>query len=326
MELPIIITASTLASILAAYIVLKCKCALVPDVHKPNRPLIPKLGGLVVLAYVVVSLILLSINGGLLNSTYNVIFYTTPIVLGVIGIVDDFTHVHEFLRVGASVLYPLILLLAMGGKLDYLNFPIIGHFSNPVVIIILTIAVYGIFSNAINMMDVVNGIVPYSTILASIIPLAYSIMTNNITLLEMALTLLVPSIILFTLNKYPAKLFNGNGGTYSIGALVAGLMLYSGLGTLILLVMVPYVINGLLIVVSSRGIKSREKLKPSTFMKDLIIYPNLDKGSTLTLMKMIVIDEPGDERKVIKGFYTVFNVTTALTIILFIILYVIGWV
>ncbi|ABW01809.1 MraY family glycosyltransferase [Caldivirga maquilingensis] len=326
MELPIIITASTLASILAAYIVLKCRCALVPDVHKPNKPLIPKLGGLVVLAYVAVSFTLLSISRDLTNSMYYVVFYTTPIVLGVIGIVDDFTHVHEFLRVGASVLYPLIILLAMGGKLGYLNFPIIGHFSNPVVIIVLTIAVYGVFSNAINMMDVVNGVVPYSMILTSIIPLAYSIMTNNITLLQMTLTLLIPSIILFAFNKYPARLFNGNGGTYSIGALVAGLMLYSGLGTLILLVTVPYVINGLLIVVSSRGIKSREKLKPSTYMNDFIIYPNLDKGSTLTLMKMIVTDEPGDERKVIRGFYMVFNVATALTILLFIVLYIMGWV
>ncbi len=320
------ITASTLASILAAYIVLRCRCALVPDVHKPNKPLIPKLGGLVVLAYVVVSFTLLSIGKELINSMYYVIFYTTPIVLGIIGIIDDFTHVHEFLRVGASVLYPLIILLAMGDKLGYLNFPIIGHFSNPVVVIILTIAAYGIFSNAINMMDVVNGIVPYSMILTSIIPLAYSIMINNTTLLQMTLALLIPSIILFAFNKYPAKLFNGNGGTYSIGALVAGLMLYSGLGTLILLVMVPYVINGLLIIVSSRGIKSREKLKPSTYMNNFIIYPNLNKGSTLTLMKIIVIDEPGDERKVIRSFYTVFNVATALTILLFIVLYVMGWV
>jgi UDP-N-acetylglucosamine--dolichyl-phosphate N-acetylglucosaminephosphotransferase len=224
------------------------------------------------------------------------------------------------------VLYPLIILLTAGGNLSYLSFPIIGHFSNPIVIIILTIAVYGIFSNAINMMDVVNGVVPYSMIMTSIIPLAYSIMTSNTTLLQMTLTLLIPSIVLFMLNKYPAKLFNGNGGTYSLGALIAGLILYSNLGTLILLVTIPYIINGLLIIVSSRGIKSREKLKPSTYMNDFVIYPNLDKGSTLTLMKMIVIDKPGDERKVIRSFYTVFNMVTALTILLFIALYVMGWV
>ncbi|MGC9136812.1 hypothetical protein [Caldivirga sp.] len=326
MELLIVIAASTLASVLAAYIVLRCKCAPAPDVHKPNRPLIPKLGGLVVLAYVVASFALLMLNKNLVDSTYGVMFYTTPIVLGVIGIIDDFTHVHELLRVGASVLYPLIILLTAGGNLSYLSFPIIGHFSNPIVIIILTIAVYGIFSNAINMMDVVNGVVPYSMIMTSIIPLAYSIMTSNTTLLQMTLTLLIPSIVLFMLNKYPAKLFNGNGGTYSLGALIAGLILYSNLGTLILLVTIPYIINGLLIIVSSRGIKSREKLKPSTYMNDFVIYPNLDKGSTLTLMKMIVIDKPGDERKVIRSFYTVFNMVTALTILLFIALYVMGWV
>ncbi|KUO83100.1 MAG: hypothetical protein AT709_00275 [Caldivirga sp. MG_3] len=325
MELPIVVASSTLASIIAAYVILKCKCALAPDVHKPNRPLIPKLGGLVILAYVTVSLALTGLGGLGINPTYGIVFYTTPIVLGVIGLVDDFTNVHELLRVGASVLYPLAVLVIMG-NFDYLYFPIIGHFSNRIVVAILTIVVYGVFSNAINMMDVVNGVVPYSMILTSIIPLAYSIITSNVALLQMTLTLLVPSVVLFALNKYPAKLFNGNGGTYALGALVSGLILYSGLGTLILLVMVPYVVNGLLIVVSSRGIKSREKLKPSTYMNNYVIYPNLDEGSTLTLMKMIVIDEPGDEGKVVRGFYMLFNMVTALTILLFIVLYLFRWV
>lgn len=324
MELPIIIASSTVASVVAVYIVLRLKLAVAPDVHKPNRPLIPKLGGLAVVAYLVVFFTLKALSG-FSHLTSDVLFYTTPIVLGVIGLIDDLTNVHEFLRVGASVIYPLAVLMLLGYS-GYLYFPIIGHFSNPVVVTTLTIAIYGVFSNAINMMDVVNGVVPYSMILTSIIPLAYSVITGNIELLQMTLALLIPSLILFTLNRYPAKLFNGNGGTYSLGALVAGLILYSGLGSLILLIMTPYIVNGLLIIVSSRGIKSREKLKPSTYMNDYVIYPNLERGSTLTLMKMLVLDKPGDEREVVGRFYTLFGVVTALTIVLFIVLHLLGWV
>ena len=311
------------ASLITALAIVKCRCVLAPDVHKPDRRMIPKVGGLVAISYLIVAFIL----SRAWTNSYLTIFYTTPIITGLVGLIDDIYNVHEYIRVAVPAIYPVALMAALRLYDGPLYFTMVGHFSNPIVVIMLVLLIYAIFSNAINMMDVVNGVVPYSMVLASIIPLAYAIMYGNGIVLQMSLALIIPSAILYAFNRYPARLFNGNSGAYALGALLAGLILFSHVGTLLMLLSTPYVVNGLLILLSSGGIKSRSRLRRSTYMDEALrIHPNREPGSTITLMKIMVWDRPMDEPEAIRGFMTLFNATTSLSILLYIVLYLLRWI
>ena len=59
MELLPIIPA-VIAEAIVLYMVTKCRCVLAPDIHKVNQPLIPKIGGIGLLAALPLSLIHIS--------------------------------------------------------------------------------------------------------------------------------------------------------------------------------------------------------------------------------------------------------------------------
>ncbi len=62
-------------------------------------------------------------------------------------------------------------------------------------------------------MDVVNGVVPFSMSLIPLSSLVYGVVAGNETAVYLSIASLVVSLVLFVFNAYPAKLFNGNGGT-----------------------------------------------------------------------------------------------------------------
>ncbi len=103
-----------------------------------------------------------------------------------------------------------------------------------------------------------------------------------------------------------------------LGAILSGLFLYTGgASTFVLMAALPYIINGILIIFSSRGIKGRDKLSRPTKVINGLVYPNENsRGGVLTLVKSIVMDGPRDEwGGIIKAIYALFLASFVLSLL-----------
>lgn len=308
MELLPIIPAVIVEAIVL-YMVTKCRCVLAPDIHKVNQPLIPKIGGIGLLAALPILWLLWSPL-----SKVALAFFTVPLVMGIVGLLDDVYSVNEYLRVAISFGYP-VLLYAFGLMPRLIYVPLIGRFGDVLLVGAITLASYIVFSNAVNMLDVVNGVVPFSMVIISAVPLAYGLLMHDQSTIYLSLSSMAASAVLLVFNAYPAKVFNGNGGTHVLGAILSGLFLYTGASTFVLIAALPYIINGVLIIFSSRGIKGRSKLNRPTKVVEGIVYPNREGRGVLTLVRMIVIDKPMNEVGIIKSIYAAFALSFVLSLI-----------
>ncbi len=308
MELLPVISAAA-AEAVALYLITKCRCVLAPDIHKAGQPRIPKIGGLGLI--IAIPFLWLLWNP---VSRVAVAFFSVPLVMGVVGLLDDIYSINEYVRVAVSLGYP-VALYAVDLMPRMIYVPLIGRFSDALLVGAITVASYLIFSNAVNMFDVVNGVVPFSMSLIPLSSLVYGVVADNEIAVYLSIASLAASLVLFVFNAYPAKLFNGNGGTHVLGAILSGLFLYTGASTFVLIAALPYIVNGILIIFSSRGIKGRDKLSRPTKVVNGLVYPNEDSRGVLTLVKSIVMDGPRDEWGIIKAIYALFLASFALSLL-----------
>ena len=137
----------------------------------------------------------------------------------------------------------------------------------------------------------------------------------SIEALCICLIIIAQIIPLLIFNKYPAKVFNGNVGTYFIGSILTIYAILNNLCFEYVLCTLPLVINGLLILISTKGFKRREEIARPTKVINGIIHPELSKTSPITLVKLIVLDKPDTENNVVKKIVMLFLLTALITII-----------
>ncbi|WP_243678059.1 glycosyl hydrolase family 4 [Vulcanisaeta distributa] len=243
---------------------------LAPDVHKPYRALVPKIGGVsVLIAMGVVTLIAYLINDARLLALGLV-----TLTVGLIGLADDLrgglpVSVRVFLPLVPSLIIPVVVH-------GYIYILLIGHVHNFFVVAFLSMLAVTVMANAVNMLDVMNGIVPVSTLMILTVSGFISYMAGFSYALPATLILVLTVLPLAVFNWYPARVFNGNVGSYALGgAMMGAFMVLYNAGTQGVISALPYIINGFLIVITARGgFKPRETLKRPVIVNDGIIHAN----------------------------------------------------
>ncbi len=138
----------------------------------------------------------------------------------------------------------------------YIYILLIGHVHNFFVVAFLSMLAVTVMANAVNMLDVMNGIVPVSTLMIITVSGFISYMAGFDYALPATLILVLTVLPLAVFNWYPAKVFNGNVGSYALGgAMMGAFMVLYNAGTQGVISALPYIINGFLIVITARGFK-----------------------------------------------------------------------
>jgi UDP-N-acetylglucosamine--dolichyl-phosphate N-acetylglucosaminephosphotransferase len=281
---------------------------LAPDVYKAQGTYIPKVGGVAVIISALASLIIaLGVNMAPLW-----FLFLTVVFVGSLGLLDDLYGLPALLRVVIPVVPSLLIIL--WGIVNYVHIPLIGNVRNPYVVEMVVLLSIPVLSNAVNMLDVVNGVVPGSMALISITMAIDAYIMGRQDAILPAITIASTSLGLYLLNRYPARVFNGNSGSYALGAALGAYAVIYNMGFPVLVASIPYVLNGLYIVVSSRGIKSRERLIRPTLLEGGVVRPNPNPRSPLTLVRLLVIEKPLGEREISRGLLLLFLTSCILSI------------
>ncbi|WP_054857150.1 glycosyl hydrolase family 4 [Vulcanisaeta sp. JCM 16159] len=296
---------SFIVSLITVYLIsrLRNPRLLAPDAHKPYRVLVPKIGGVAIL----IAMGAVTIMAYLINDTRLVALGLVTLTVGLIGLADDLKGLPVSVRVFLPLVPALIIPVVVHG---YIYILLIGHVHNFFVVAFLSMLAVTVMANAVNMLDVMNGIVPVSTLMILTVSGAISYMAGFGYALPATLILVLTVLPLAVFNWYPAKVFNGNVGSYALGAMMGAFMVLYNAGTQGVISALPYIINGFLIVITARGFRPRETLKRPVIVNDGVIHANRTPGSPTTLVKLIVMKKPKTEREIVRDILLLFLVTS----------------
>lgn len=176
------------------------------DIHKIHKPEVPEMGGLVFLLVLPLSLVSL-LNGTLAKAL--LIF----LLFGVIGIIDDITRLKQSHKVFLSLLVSSIVIsISINTNLDILlaSFEL-GLFYYLFAILFITGS-----ANLVNLLAGFNGLeVGTSAIALFFLGL---ITSGNAQVLALVGSAVALGFLWW--NRYPARIFPGDTGTLSLGALI----------------------------------------------------------------------------------------------------------
>ena len=253
------------------------------DIHKPNKPEIPEMGGLIFIPF----LILLSLIFWYLYSEITFLFIGISITLFFIyGIIDDLLVLGKWKKLFFSILVACVV--------SWLYFLINLKFSIPLFMALVFISV--IIGNAINVLAGFNGLEAGSSIIVLSAASVYLFIKGSE--LHAFFTVLCIAVIFafFLHNKYPAKIFPGDCGTMGIGGLLVGLSIFAGIYNIILPLLSLHFADALLKAITAGYFSSSEKPK-SKISEDGILIPG---EGYLSVPKVFMKTFMLDEKKLVK--------------------------
>ncbi len=274
------------------------------DVHKPGRPEVPTLGGIAVALAIAVGCLPLAPLYPVQVAT----FLLTTLIGAATGLVDDLRPLSGYPKMIITVVAsaPLIAagyLFPSDVRLGRPLVPIMGRLRLTIVYWLLLPLAVAAPSNAVNMLEVFNGVMPITCGIAALSLAASSAIAGSQLGLALSLVLLASLLGYLPYNKYPARVFSGNVGSYAVGSAIGALAVLSGLEFELMIVLLPHVLNALLVILSVGGIKERRsiRVRPIVVRPGGILEANPDPQAPMTLTRAILaISGPLREPDIVK--------------------------
>ncbi len=224
------------------------KTFLLPDLHKPERQLVPGLGGL---APMLATILLGSIWALRCKNTENILLtITTASIIGFLGLMDDVISLKKEEKVisVALVVTPLVM-----GVLQQTHVSQCGEMLIAPVLFVLIASAFIV--NATNTLAGFNGIeAGLSSIIAAFLLVASRGMADYAPLIAIFLGATLGFLIL---NFYPAKIFPSNVGSFFFGGFLASYSILVNRIAITLLLFIPHLVDFLLKL--GIGLECREK-------------------------------------------------------------------
>jgi len=222
------------------------------DVNKPGEPEIPEMGGLALVAGFGAGMLLVIAMGtfwpNLLSVDLTVLLAVlcTVLLTTMIGVLDDLIGMPQWVK----ALLPLIAALplaAVRAGVSTMRIPFIGRvdFGPFYALVLVPFGVTGA-ANAVNMLAGFNGLETGMGLVSmgSLAIIAASLGATTSLVLLLAGIGAILGIIYF--NWYPARVFVGDVGTLSIGAIIAAAVIVGNFEWAGIVVIIPYAIDFLL--------------------------------------------------------------------------------
>lgn len=214
------------------------------DQNKLSKPLVPEMGGIA---------IVFGLSLGLLSSIafgYNSLPFekivvllgalATILLMGLIGTIDDLYALKRRVKAPLPFLSAIPLSAVRAGT-RVMNLPFLGsvNFGSWYPLLVVPLGVGGA-SNAFNMLAGLNGLEAGMGIVMALAIALAAFSSNAVEALLVAVSLLGALLAFFYYNRYPARVFPGDVGTYTIGATIACAVIIGNLELLGFLLFLPY--------------------------------------------------------------------------------------
>jgi UDP-N-acetylmuramyl pentapeptide phosphotransferase/UDP-N-acetylglucosamine-1-phosphate transferase len=164
--------------------------------------------------------------------------------------------------------------------------------------------VYTVATNAFNMYDTHNGVMLSSATLIIIAMITGGYIQYTYGFEESALAVILGMATLGAVvgmlyyNLYPARAFNGDVGSFTVGAAVASIAIIGRVEAVALIAGLPVALNGFL-KITSIGFKERRSFQRPVEMEGWLIKPRISKDSPMSLTVLLTSRNPLSEPEVI---------------------------
>jgi len=281
------------------------------DIHKNAKPEIAESGGLsIIIGFIFALIFLIIFFPGFFKEI--LIFLLTVLLAGFIGFIDDRKKLRSRYKIILSIFAGSIIFLANFFNFIIIDSPIIPFLDRTRLTIIypfLVPLIIAVFINSVNMLEGYNGEGSGTCLIAICFLFICSLIWNSAEGVIFTVPVLAVIIPFFLYNKYPAKIFPGDIGTLSMGAMIACIMLFGSLEVATFCALLIHIFNSFYYIYSVRGFFESSDIQES---KDDIILLENDfikasdqKDAVLTLPRLILAKGPLTEPELVKNFYAI---------------------
>jgi len=298
------------------------------DIHKNSRTEVAESGGIAIVIGISCTSVLLIL---FFPSFYSeiLIFILTVVLSGVIGFIDDRIRMKSRYKVILTLFTGILIFLA--NLFDFINIesptiPFLGKLRLSVIYPILVPIIVAVFANTVNMLEGYNGEGSGTAIIALISLFICSIIWDSAEGMLFTIISLAVLIPFYLYNKFPARIFPGDVGTLSIGAMFAGIALFGSLEAAVFCALLIHIFNSFYVLYSVKGFfESSEILNNKSdiiLLENDIIKASDLKSAALTLPRLILAKGPLREPELVKNIYSIslicglFSILTTLLMVM----------
>jgi len=304
-----ILIASFLSTFIAMPIIMKVMRRLNIlgiDVHKPDRPDVPEMGGIgIILGIAVGSFIIYAWTG---NSKY-LAYISTVSFVGLIGLIDDLYILKAKVKTMLTIMgfLPLLIFAVQHPSQIVLGrpeLPFIGRLRLTIIYWLLLPFAIAVPANAVNMMDTYNGVMSGSVAIASSSLLISSIILGRWDSAYMSAILLGAVSAFYYYNRYPARVFAGDVGSLSVGAAIGAISVLGRVEIIGVTVLMPFIMNAFHSLSSLGGLLERREIKERpVIVEGGILKANVKKGAPETLANLLLRKGEATELELINAYH-----------------------
>jgi len=266
----------------------------VKDVNKKEDVMVVRPGGPTIIIGIIASeTVLYSFLQ--LNEILAIIITTSAAF--VIGLIDDrrYLQMHNqrwFKPVALAV--AAIPIIVLGAYDSDLTFPLFGIVQIPLLYLALIVFMIPITGNTINSIDVLNGVASGFMVIASFSLSICLFIVQNYEIAIVSLPLGFVSLAFYKYHKIPSKIFPGDSGALTLGAMYGAIAIVGGVEIIAAVALLPAVINSFLFLSSVKRIRG----KPVEHTDDFQLKATDDKTAPVTLVRLILAGGSLSEKQV----------------------------
>ena len=303
MSLGITFTATFIATFVATPLVaeaMRSRGITGIDIHKISKTKVPEMCGLSILFGLTVGTVAYCLTMPL-DVREAAAFIGSVLIAGAIGITDDLHPLGARMKpvLTAFACLPILILRAYP---PYLNIPLYGPVRLTALYPILMPIAFAVTSNSINMMDVMNGAMPGTVAIIAFTMLGILLWSGELGTATLACALLAAMLAFYHFNRYPAKVFDGDTGSLSVGAAVGALAILGRIEAVTIVALIPHIMNSFYGLSSVRGLRERREIheRPTELLENGLLRASNRKGAPVTLVRLILAAGPLGERDVVR--------------------------
>ncbi len=281
------------------------------DIHKNLKTEVPESGGISIIIGISFTAILLTV---FFPDFFNeiLIFVLTVVISGLIGYLDDRIKLRSRYKLLLTLFTGIVIFLAnVFGfiQIESPTIPFLGKLRLNLIYPILAPLIVAVFANTVNMLEGYNGEGSGTSIIALFSLIICSIIWDSAEGLLFSVVSLAILVPFFLYNKFPAKIFPGDVGTLSIGAIFASIALIGSLEAAVFCALLIHIFNSFYVIYSVKGLVESSEILDNR--SDVLLIENdfmkaSDlKSAALTLPRLILAKGPMKEPDLVKNFYII---------------------
>jgi UDP-N-acetylglucosamine--dolichyl-phosphate N-acetylglucosaminephosphotransferase len=289
------------------------------DVHKPTGKEVPEMCGLAMLIGLTVGIAFCFIVfPDSIRET--AAFMGAVLIAGTIGFIDDLRPLSAKIKplLTAVACVPILLL----GTYDALpTIPFVGPVRLTIIYPLLIPVALAVTSNAVNMMDVMNGAMAGTVSVISVAVAAILLLSGREGTAALAVGLLGVALAFYWFNRYPAKVFDGDTGSLALGAALGSLAILGRIEAVMVVALIPYIMNAFYGLASIGRLYERREIRqrPTILLENGNLKASAEGNAPITLARLVLAAGPLGEERIVRGMILLAVVSSVLAVLTFVI-------